>query len=127
MPINVFGNSNSNDNGNKIDTLVLVQKPYLRTNYIENKLEEEFDLKNQYRIKNLQDPLSIGEAASKKYVDNFFNDLSVIKINNPHPDIDLNCKNIINVGLIKIYREPEDGDQVTSKFYVDNTIRNKVV
>ena len=26
MPINVFGNSNSNDNGNKIDTSLFVQK-----------------------------------------------------------------------------------------------------
>ena len=30
MPINVFGNSNQN-NGNKIDTSLFVQKPYLRT------------------------------------------------------------------------------------------------
>ena len=47
MPINVFGNSNSNDNGNKIDTSLFVQKPYLRTNYIESEIEEDIDLKNQ--------------------------------------------------------------------------------
>ena len=35
MPINVFGNSNSIDNGSKIDTSLFVKKPYLRTNYIE--------------------------------------------------------------------------------------------
>ena len=35
MPINVFGNSSSSyDNGNKIDTSLFVQKPYLRTIYI---------------------------------------------------------------------------------------------
>ena len=27
MPINVLGNSNSNDNGNKTDTSLFVQKP----------------------------------------------------------------------------------------------------
>ena len=50
MPINVFGNSNSNDNGNRVDTSLFVQKPYLRTNYIEANIEEDIDLKNQYRI-----------------------------------------------------------------------------
>ena len=56
-----------------------------------------------------------------------FNDLSIIKNTNPNPDTDWNYKNIINVELIEINREPENGDQVTSKFYVDNTIRNNVV
>ena len=64
MPINVFGNSNSNDNGNKIDTSLFVQKPYL-TNYKEANIEEHFDLKNQFGIKNLPVPISIREAASK--------------------------------------------------------------
>ena len=62
MPINVFDNSSSN-NDNKIDTSLFVQKPYLRTNYIESNIEEDIDLKNQYRIKNLPDPISIREAA----------------------------------------------------------------
>ena len=79
MPINIFGNSNTNDNGNKIDTTLFVQKPYLRTNYIESNLEEDIDVKNQYSIKNLPDPISIREAASKNYVDNKFNDPSIIK------------------------------------------------
>ena len=49
MPINVFGNSSSsNDNGNKIDTNLFVQKPYLRHNYLESNLEEDIDLKNQF-------------------------------------------------------------------------------
>ena len=94
MPINVFGNSNSNNNGDKIDTSLFVQKPYLRTNYIEAKIEEDIDLKNQYRIKNLPDPISIREAASKNYVYNLFNDPSIVK-NTEH--IDLNDRNITNV------------------------------
>ena len=47
MPINVFGNRNSPDNGNKKDTSLFVQKPYLRHNYIEPNIEEDIDLKNQ--------------------------------------------------------------------------------
>ena len=65
MPIIVFGNSEQ-----KIDTSIFVQKPYLRTNYIEANIEEDIDLKNHFRIKNLPDPFSIREAASKIYVEN---------------------------------------------------------
>ena len=46
MPLNVFGNS-SNISDNKIETALFVQKPYLRSNYIESKLEEDIDLKYQ--------------------------------------------------------------------------------
>ena len=43
MPINVIGISYSNDNGNKIDTSLFVQKPHLRTIYIESNIEEDID------------------------------------------------------------------------------------
>ena len=66
MPINVFGNS-SHDNNNKIDTSFFVQKPYLRTNYIEANIEEDIDFENLLRIKKLPDPISIREAASKNF------------------------------------------------------------
>ena len=69
MPISVFGNSNSNDNNYRIDTSLIVQKPYLRANYIESNIEEDIDLKNQYSIKNVPDPINITETCSKNYVD----------------------------------------------------------
>ena len=78
MPINVFGNS-SHDNNNQIDTSLFVQKPYLRTNYIESNIEEDIDLKNQFRIKHLPDPTNIQDACSKNDVDNLFNDPSIKK------------------------------------------------
>ena len=46
MLIDVFGKS-SHDNGNKGDTSLLEQKPYLRTNFSESNLEEHIHLKNQ--------------------------------------------------------------------------------
>ena len=98
MPINVFGNS-SHDNNNRIDTSLFVQKPYLRTNYIESNIEEDIDLKNQFRIRNLPDPISIREAGSKKYVDNLFSDPSIVK-NNAH--IDLNDRNITNARFMQV-------------------------
>ena len=64
MPINVFGISSKNSD-HKIETSLFVPKPYLRTNYIEANIEEDIDLKNQCRIKNLHDLISITEACSK--------------------------------------------------------------
>ena len=84
MPIKVFGNS-SHDNTIKIDTSLIVQKPYLRSNHIKAIIEKDIDLKNQFRIKNLPNPISLRLAASKSYVDNLFNDPSIIK-NNAHID-----------------------------------------
>ena len=78
MPTNVFGNF-LNNSEHKIDTSFFVQKPYLRTNYIEANIEGDIDLKNQYKIKNLPDPINTQDACSKNYVHNLFNDPSIIK------------------------------------------------
>ena len=66
MPIIVSGNSCSNNSGNKIDTSLFVQKPYLRTNFIESKIEEDIDLKNQNKIKKLLDRISTLTRSSFK-------------------------------------------------------------
>ena len=124
MPINVFGNSNSNDNGNEIDTSLFVQKPYLRTNYIESKNGEHIELKNQYKIKNLPDPISIREAASKIYVDNLFNDLSIVK---DTEDIDLNDRNFTNARFIQVNQWPQIGSHLTPKLYVDTEIDQSTI
>ena len=118
MPINVFGNSSSISD-NKIDTSLVVQKPYLRTNYIESDIEEDIDLKNQYRIKNLADPISIPRATSINYVDNLFNDPSIIK-NTAHEG--LNDRNITNTRFIQVNLLPQYDSHLTAKLYVDNTI-----
>ena len=124
MPINVFGNSSSSyDNGNKIDTSLFVQKPYLRHNYIESNIEEDIDLKNQYRIKNLPDPIEIQDACSKKYVDNKINDPSIIK-NTEH--IDLNDRNITNARFIQVNQLPQIDSHLTAKLYVDNNISDAI-
>ena len=118
MPINVFGNS-SNNSDNKFDTSLFVQKPYLRTNYIESNIEEDIDLKNQFRIKNLPDPISIREACSKNYVDNLFNDPSIVT-NNAH--IDLNDRNITNARFIKRNQWPQIDSHLTPRLLVTNAI-----
>ena len=118
----MFGNSYHHDN-NKIVTSLFVQKPYLRTNYIESNIEEDIDLKNQYRIKNLPDPISITEAASKNYIDTLFNDSSIIK-DNAH--IDLNERNITNARFIQVNQLPQIDSHLTAKLYVDNATSDGV-
>ena len=122
MPNNVFGNS-SNNSDNKIDTSLFVQKPYLRSNYIEANIGEDIDLKNQYRIKILPDSISIREVCSKNYVDNLFNDPSIIK-NTEH--IDLNDRNFTNARFIQVNQLPQIDSHLTAKLYVDNTISESV-
>ena len=119
MPINVFGNSNSNDNGNKIDASLFVQKPYLRTNYIEINIQEDIDARNQFRIKNLPDLFSIREAVSKNYVNKLFNDPSILK-NNAH--IDLNDRNVTDARFIQVNPWPQIDSYLTPKLYVDDAV-----
>ena len=118
MPINVFSNS-SNNSEHKIDTSLFVQKPYLRTNCIEANIEEDIDLKNQFRIKNSPDPISIREPAPKHYVDILFNDPSIVK-NTEH--IDLNDRNITNARFIQVNQWPQIDCHLTPRLYVDNTV-----
>ena len=118
MQINVFGNF-SNNSDNKNDTSLFVRKPYLRSNYIEANIEEGIDLKNQYRIKNLPDALSIREPASKKCADNLFNDPSVLK-NTAY--INLNDRNITNARFNQVNQMPQIDSHLTAKLYVDNAI-----
>ena len=75
MPINVFGNSNSNDNNNKIDTSRFVQKSYLRSNYIETDIDHDINLKNQYKIINLLQPTNDKDGVNKIYNDNKIADI----------------------------------------------------
>ena len=70
------------------------------------------------RIKNLPDPISIREAASKIYVDNLFNDPSIIK-NTAH--IDLNDRNITNARFVQVNQLLQIDSHLTAKLYVDIT------
>ena len=93
---------------------MFVQKPYPRSNYIETNIEEDVDLKNQYTNKNLPDPISIREAASKKYVGRKFIDPSIIKY---IAHVDFNDKTLDNVRFVKVNSMP-----VISQIFYTKTI-----
>ena len=122
-PISVFGNNSSSyDICNEIDTSLFVQKPYLRTDYIDSNIED-IDSKNQYKNRNLPDPISIREAASKNNVDNNFNDPSIIKNTDR---VDFKDKNLDKVHSIKVNSFPTLEEQLTLKYYVDQAISQGV-
>ena len=111
MLINIFGISNSNIFGDKNDTRLYVQKTYLNSNYIESNFGEDIDLKNQYRLKNIPDPISIREIASKNYVDNIYKN-----------DIDSNGVKLENIKIVEVNYQPAVNEHLTPKIYVDNAI-----
>ena len=115
MPINVFGNSSSNSDS-KIDTRLFVQKPYLRTNYIESNKEEDIDLKNQYSIKNLPNPTNLQDACNKNYIDNAIDEVSLVRNNK---DNDFGNYNLTNINSITLNTQAIDDNQVITKAYVD--------
>ena len=115
MPINVFGNS-SNNSDNKLDTSLFVQKPYLRTNYIESNIEEDIDLKNQFRIKNLPDPTNLQDAGTKNYIINSVDEPSLVRNNK---DNDFGNYNLTNINSITLNKPAENDNEVITKAYVD--------
>ena len=72
-------------------------------------------MKNQVGIKNLPDPISIREAASRNYVDTLINDPSIIK-NTAH--IDMNDKNFTNARSIQVNQLSQIDSHLTAKLYV---------
>ena len=122
MPISVFGSSNDNIS-NKIDISSFVQKPFLRTNYIEADIEEDIDMKNKYYIKNLPSAIDLDDVISKRYGDtnylkisNYDND--TIVRNNTHTNFNNNT--LIGLSSIYLNQDPEFDLQVSTKQYVDN-------
>ena len=77
--MNVFG-STSSINQTNLDTTLFVQKPYLRTNYIESDMEEDIDMKQKFKIKNLIDPTNDFDAVNKGYIDNKINESTLLRI-----------------------------------------------
>ena len=117
-PINAFGNS-SDKFENKIDTSLFVQKFYLKTDYTESKTEWDSDLKNQFRSKNSPDSIRIREAVSKKYIDNLFNDRSIMKIDK---DVDFKDVKLENKKTGKLNYQPAVNEHLIPKIWVDDAI-----
>ena len=76
MATNVFDKS-SGSTVKEIDISLMVEKPYLITDYIESNTNDN-DTISQFRIKTSPDPSSMREPALKLYVDKL-NDPSILE------------------------------------------------
>ena len=83
---------------------------------MEANIEEDIDLKNQYRYKNLPDPISITEACSENYVDNIF------KI-----DIDFNDVTLENIKFVNVSYQPVVNEHLTPKITVDTAMNGIIL
>ena len=86
---------------------------------MESNIEEDIELKHQFRINNLKDPVSIRDACSKNHADNLFNDPNIMKNT---AGIELNERNITNSRFIQVNKLPHVDSHLTAKLYDDNSI-----
>ena len=88
-------------------------------------MEEDVDMKNQYRIQKFSDSISIREPDGKVYVDKKFTDPS-IKKNRGHVDFGFKDKNLDNVRFFKTNSMPAVPKRLIAKYYVDQAISSSV-
>ena len=110
MPIDVIG-CTSVKTVKKIDTSSFVQKCILINNYIESDVEENIDMKTQFKIKKLFQPTTIRKAASRLCVEIKFTNPSRI-INIAH--VDFIDKDLDNVCFIKFNSYPVTGEDAAA-------------
>ena len=113
--------------GSRISTTG-VTKSYVRANYIESSMEEDIDMKNQFKIKNLPNPSNLQDPATKFYVVSKTNNLVPISELDNNSIVRNNKNNNFNgntiTGLENIYvnRDPQYDLELTTKQYTDKSI-----
>ena len=114
--------------GSSTSTNTGVTKSYVRANYIESSMEEDIDMKYQFKIKNLPNPTNLQDPATKFYVDS--------KTSNLVPNSELDNNSIVRnnknnnfngntiTGLESVYvnRDPQYDLELTTKQYTDKSI-----
>ena len=112
-----FGRATGGSNVSSVNTGVT--KGYIRANYLESNMEEDIDLKNQFKIINVPYPISLKDVANKEYVDDNIEQASVVRNN---IDNNFNNNKLTNISSIEINNNPILDDEVANKNYVDLTV-----
>ena len=114
MPINAFGKSSNNPH-KRIDTNLFVQKRFLRTKSFESNIQEDIDLKNQYRKKITWSYIHT-RSNSKNLC---YNEPSITR---KTAHVDFIDKSLITVRFIKVISFPAIPEHLTAKNYVGQAI-----
>ena len=116
--MNVFGSTSSTNQAN-MDTTLFVQKPYLRTNYLESDIEEDIDMKQKFKIKNLVDPTNEFDAANKTYFDRNINESTLLRIPTYEPLTNdyVSLKNLESNKVIKLATTNYVKNDISMKIY----------
>ena len=105
-----------------------VTKTYIRANYIESNLEEDIDMKNQFKILNLPNPTLLQDPATKYYVDNKtvdlvpnseFDNTTIVRTNKNN---NFNGNRITGCESVYVNRDPQYDLELTTKRYTDTLI-----
>ena len=114
----VFGSTSSTNQAN-LDTTLFVQKPYLRTNYLEYDMEEDIDMKQKFKIKNLVDPTNDFGAANKAYIDKNISESTLLRIPTYEPLTNdyVSLKNVESNKVIELATKNYVKDDISIKNY----------
>ena len=77
MTISVFGDSSQSN-----DLSQYARKSYIKSNYIETDIDHDINLKNQYRIINIPNPINNKDSVNKIYIDTKIADIIKRNIQN---------------------------------------------
>ena len=116
--MNNFGSTYGNFE-NKNDISLFVLKFYLRNIYKESNIEEDINLRNHFRIKNLPCLDQNSDTVCKFFVDSALNDPNIIK---NIADVDLKHKNFNNVRYFQVNALPAINQHLSPKQNVDNSL-----
>ena len=111
-----------------------VRRKYVQANYIESNLEEDIDMKNEFKIINLPNPTLLQERALKYYMDtktfdlvpnSEFDNTTIVRTNEVKNFIG---NTTLGGGIVYVKRDPQFDLELSTKQYTNNLFdKNSIV
>ena len=105
-----------------------VIKTYIRANYFESNLEEDIDMKNQFKILNLPNPTFLQDPVTKLYVDNKTlvlvpnSEFDITTIERTKKNNNVNGNTISGCESVYVNRDAQYDLELSTKQYTDTLI-----
>ena len=110
--------TDNRDKSSNTNTSSSVSKSYIKANYIEEDMEEDIDMKNQYRIKNHPTPNNLDDCVSKRFTDSNYVKITDFDANSIVRNRNMNFNSVTFTDLDSIYvnRDPSFDLEPSTKF-----------